>query len=83
MKIEIIDSNRNLITSFELESNPLKVGEVISIDISNNDKWYWTVDEVKSDFKIKKIEHYLRKQYSLNGRYSENFCVSVEVSKIN
>ena len=82
MRIEIVNKEGDLITNFELESNPFKVGETISISVSNGDKSFWTVEEVKGDFIIEKIEHFLRKDYKFNEKYYTNFTVSIEVSKI-
>lgn len=80
MRIEIVNKEGDLITGFELESNPFKVGETISVSISNHDKRQWDVDELRGDYIVDKIEHYLRKEYTRTGRVSVVFSVSVEVS---
>ena len=36
MRIEIINREGGFITDFELESNPFKVGETLSVNVSNN-----------------------------------------------
>ena len=82
MKIEIIDKEGNLITDFELEANPFKIGETINIVVNNYDKDFWIAEEVNGDYKIDKIEHFLRKDYQLNKKVYNNFCVSVEVTKL-
>lgn len=79
MRIEIINKNGDLITDFESESNPFKVGEAINISY---DKSFWNVDEVKADFKVEKIEHFLRKDYTLAKKCHTVFTVSVEVSEL-
>jgi len=88
MRIEIVSSepvNREgeLITNFELESNPFKVGETININVSNYNKLHWNVEEVKGDYFIVKIEHFLRKECLMNNKVSTSFTVSVEVRKLN
>lgn len=82
MKIEIINKEGTLITTFELETNPFKVGETISINISNYDKEFWNTEEVKGDYMIDKIEHFLSRDYETNRKCYTSFCVSVEVTKL-
>lgn len=82
MRIEIINKNGDLITDFESESNPFKIGEAINISVSNYDESFWSVDEVKADFKVEKIEHFLRKDYTLAHKCYTVFTVSVEVSEL-
>lgn len=82
MKIEIINKEGTLITTFELETNPFKVGETISINISNYDKEFWNIEEVRGDYMIDKIEHFLRKIYQRNQKCYTSFSVSVEVTKL-
>jgi hypothetical protein len=82
MKIEIIDNEGNLITDFELETNPFKVGETINISVHNYDKDFWTADEVFGEYKIVHIEHYFKKDYQRNKKIYDLFCLSVEVTKI-
>ncbi len=84
MNIEIITREGELITSFELESNPFKVGESIYIDISNNDEIYWgNINEINSkQFKIDEIEHISRQIYSPKQKYAFMFTVSVKVTEI-
>jgi len=81
MNIEIINKDGDLITNFELESNPFKLGEIITISVSNHNKSFWDVEEITASvFKIKKIEHLFRKTYTLNKKCRSEFTVSVEVS---
>jgi hypothetical protein len=82
MRIEIINREGGFITDFELESNPFKVGETLSVNVSNNDKSFWRVEEIRDDFIIEKIEHFYRKVYSRNKKVSTVFVLSVQVNKI-
>ena len=82
MRIEIINKENKLITDFELEANPFKVGEKINVQVSNYDKEFWTTEEVRGDFIIDEIEHFLRKTYSRTQKVSTVFSVSVKVSPI-
>jgi hypothetical protein len=82
MRIEIIDKNGDLVTSYEMESCPFKVGETLHINVVNNDKTKWDIKELRGSFQIEKIEHSLRKFYNPNDVYTY-FCVSVEVYKID
>lgn len=82
MKIEIVNKEGELVTDFELETNPFKVGETISVSVSNYDKEFWNTKEVKGDYVIDKIEHFLRKDYQRNQKYYTSFCVSVEVTRL-
>ena len=79
MIIEIVDKYGDLITDFELEANPFKVGEKINVKVSNYNKKFWTASEVSCEYVIHKIEHFLRKDYTLNEKISTTFSVSVEV----
>lgn len=82
MNIEIINKEGELITDYELESNPFKIGQTINISVSNYDKEFWNIKEVKGDFVIDKIEHFLRKDYRINQKCYTSFCVSIEVTKL-
>lgn len=83
MIIEIVDTEENLITDFDLESNPFKVGEKLSISITNMDKSYYDVEDMDADFKITKIEHFFRKILGEKGMTpSELFSVQVYVEPL-
>jgi len=82
MKFEIVDKEGNLITDFDLEANPFKVGERITVRVDNYDKEFWTAEEVRGDYKIDKIEHYFSRDYTANKKANSRFCVSVEVTKL-
>ena len=82
MTIEIVNKEGDLITSYDMESNPFKVGETVHISISNNDKEFWSIKESKGSYVVNKIEHYIRKEFDLNRKRTEHFAVSVEVTKI-
>lgn len=82
MRIEIINKENELITDFELEANPFKIGERINIDVSNYDKEFWTPEEVRGDFIVDEIEHFLRKTYTRTQKVSTVFSVSVKVSPV-
>lgn len=82
MRIEIINKENELITDFELEANPFKIGERINIQVSNYDKEFWTTEEVRGDFIINEIEHFLRKTYTRTQKVSTVFSVSVKVSPV-
>jgi len=82
MRIEIVTKEGELVTDFELESNPFKVGETINVQVSNYDKSFWTAEEVRGDFMINKIEHFLRKDYTRSQKVSTVFTVSIEVSPV-
>ena len=82
MKIEIVSNKGYLITEFELESNPFKVGEVISLSVSNYDKEFWNKKELKSDYRITRIEHFIKEEYMPNEKYKLHYCASVEVTQI-
>lgn len=83
MRIEIINKEGELITDFELESNPFKVGETLSLSVSNHNKDFWTVDDLRGDYKVEKIEHFLRKEYTRSKKVSTVFSVSVQVSELS
>ena len=82
MRIEIVDKEGQLITDFELEANPVKVGEIVNIKVTNHDISFWTTKEVNADFVINKIEHFLRKDYTRTQNINTVFTVSVEVSPV-
>lgn len=82
MRIEIVTKEGELVTDFELESNPFKVGETINVQASNYDKSFWRAEEVRGDFMINKIEHFLRKDYTRSQKVRTVFTVSVEVSPV-
>ena len=79
MRIEIVNKEGELITDFELEANPFKVGETINVRVLNHDKSFWTAEEVIGDFVIEKIEHFVRKDYLNLQKISTIFTVSVQV----
>jgi len=83
MKIEIVNKEGKLITDYELESNPFKVGETIHIAIANHNKTTWNVEDLNASFKIDKIEHYYRQLYSTSNNKFFVFTVVVEVSEIS
>lgn len=84
MNIEIIESGtENCIVSYNVESNPFKVGETIHVRITNLDKEFWDVKDLRSSFIINKIEHYYREDYQFNRKCSIQHTVSVEVTKID
>ena len=83
MRIEIVNKEGDLITDFELEANPFKVGEMLNVKVSNYNKKFWTASEVSGDYIVNKIEHFLRKDYTLTEKISIVFSVSVEVSPVN
>jgi len=82
MKIEIVDKNGSEITSFDLDSNPFKIGEVINIDIKNHDNSFWDKKELYKEYRIEKINHFLRQIYGKGRNYNSVFVVSVRVSEI-
>ena len=82
MRIEIVNKDGELVTDFELETNPFKVGETINVQVSNYDKSFWTTEEVRGDFVVEKIEHFLRKDYTRSQKVSTVFTTSVQVSPI-
>ena len=83
MKIEVVDKEGALITDFELEANPFKVGETIHVNVSNHNKRFWTkVEEIKKSFIIDKIEHFLRMDYT-KSHVLTFFTISVEVSPVD
>ena len=69
MRIEIIDKEGSEIVSFELSSNPFKVGEILNL-------------QIQDEYIIEKIEHFFRREH-IGNQISEVFCTSVEVRKIN
>ena len=82
MNFEIVNTFGDLITTFELESNPFKVDEIVHIDIHNNDPEFWDKKELRKSFKIIKIEHSNRQFYNPNN-YSIIFTVSLIVKENN
>ena len=82
MRFEIVDKEGTLITDFDLEANPFKVGERITVRVDNYDKEFWTAEEVRGDYMIDKIEHYFSRNYTAKQKIYNRFCVSVEVTKL-
>ena len=82
MKFEIVDKEGTLITDFDLEANPFKVGERITVRVDNYDKEFWTAEKVRGDYRIDKIEHYFSRDYTANKKVHSRFSVSVEVTKL-
>lgn len=82
MRIEIINHENKLITDFEIESNPFKVGERINVQVSNYDNEFWTTEEVRGDYIVDEIEHFLRKTYTRTQKVSTVFSVSVKVTPV-
>ena len=83
MNFEIINTEGNEVTSFELESNPFKVGENLYINVSNNDFMFWNKEEINKKLEIIKIEHFSRQMYLPNQKYHFIFTVSVTVEEVN
>ncbi len=83
MTITIIDQFENEIASYDLETNPFTVGEIIEISISNNNKDIWNVDELDKQFQIDTISHYLRINYSNSLKRHVYHYVIVKVSPID
>lgn len=83
MKIEIINKEGNELTSFELESNPFKVGEILHINIVNRDPNFWNREEQIKKLKILKIEHFSRQVYSTSKKYYSYFAVSINVEELD
>ncbi len=81
MKIEIVNKSGNLITDFELESNPFTVGETIIISVSNHDKKFWNVEEARGEYKINKIEHFLRKDYNPSQEKGMMMTTMIQTTK--
>ena len=82
MIIEIVNKEGLLITNFDLQSNPFKVGEKINIKIRNYDKSFWTAEDFKGDFVIEEIQHFFKKSYTWSQKQHEDFIVSVQVSPL-
>lgn len=82
MKFEIVDKEGTLIADFDLEANPFKVGERITVRVNNYDKEFWTAEEVRGDYRIDKIEHYFSRDYTASKKAHSRFIVSVEVTKL-
>lgn len=82
MRIEIVNKKGDLVTDFELETNPFKVGERITVRVNNYDKEFWAAEEVRGDYRIDKIEHYFSRDYTASKKAHSRFIVSVEVTKL-
>lgn len=84
MNFEIIDNTKesNLITSFELDGNPFKIGEFYYLTIHNNDPSFWDKAETNKKYKIINIEHFSRQMYLPNHTYHFTFTVSVTVEEV-
>ena len=82
MKIEIVDAEGDLVTDFNLECNPFKVGEKININITNSDPELWTVKELSGVYEVESIGHFIAQRYRRHPTVSESFAVSVQVKKI-
>jgi hypothetical protein len=82
MKIEVINSENEPITNFELETNPFKVGENFSILITQFDASSNLENKVKADSKITKIEHQLRKVYHVLQGCETTFVTIVTVEAL-
>ena len=70
MRFEVIDENddsSNGITSFELDSNPFKVGEEINLELKNRSKDIYSAEEFDGDYIITKIQHYNIQSYTPKG----------------
>lgn len=82
MSIEVIsEESGNVITTFDLECNPFKVGEIINIDINNNDKSFWDKQELHCRYSIKSIEHFTRQIYLPNQKHICVFVTSLVVQE--
>jgi len=82
MRIGFVTKDDVYIAHFEVESNPFKVDEIININISNNDKQLWTVEDVHKSFKIENIEHFLRIDFNSNKIVYTYFDIIIEVSEL-
>jgi len=95
MNFEIIKENGDggCIATFEMDTNPFKVGETIYLDINNVDPSFWTLEDQQvmhlGEFKIKEITHYMRQHYgfekpdTFERRNFTMYTVSLEVEVIN
>lgn len=81
--IELIDHDGNEVTSFELPSNPFKVGELVRVIRTNRDKQFWDVEDHNGVYKVLSVQHDIEQIYSANKKYYDTFCVSIEVEKID
>lgn len=80
MNFEVINKEGDLLTTFELESNPFKVNEVLYLTINNNDPNFWyEINNMSNIFTIVKIEHSLRQFYNPQEKYNRIFTVSITV----
>jgi hypothetical protein len=73
-----------LLTTFELDSNPFKVDELLYIDIQNNcpNFWHDKMNVYNKAFKIINIEHSLRQFYNPKESYLHIFTVIIYVNEI-
>lgn len=86
MRFEVIDENVDNatgsgITSFELDSNPFKVGEEIYLELKNRSKESYNAKEFDGDYIITKIQHYNTQTYSPSG-YRVSHTVGLTVKKV-
>lgn len=85
MRIEIVlDNTLDSITSFELECNPFKVGEIIHIDNNVIDSEFWNnIPNIKKSFKILKIEHFFRETFGVGMKYNNHFTSRIIVIEVD
>lgn len=82
MHFEIVDTEDNLITTLDLESNPFKVGEILHLDVKNHDPSFWKQKEMRKDFVIQNIQHFAKHKFLPNHHHDLTFTVSVTVKEV-
>lgn len=80
MNIEIVEKDGTLISDFELEANPFKVGEKINITVTNHDSKFWVIKDHTCEYIIEKIEHFVIHKYLPKENFINTFTVSVTVT---
>jgi len=82
MRIEFIDidsEDEECFHSIELECNPFKVREDITLSVNNHDKKIWDVAEINQKYTIIDISHYSNISYRVN--MSSIFVTNITVKK--
>jgi len=83
MRINFFTKESKLLTFYELDSNPFKVGEIINLNIYNHERVIWSsVEEVHKSYKIENIEHYLTADYTKEIKRNIIHTVAIELSEL-
>lgn len=82
--IVLIDAFGEEIVSFHAPSDPFNIGDIVNVEVENNDPNFWDKEPIKS-LKLELVEKdsYLRFNYSMNKQCYTSCIIEYTVVKIS